>query len=156
MLNLREYVLSIVSVAIVVAILQRLTGNTHLSRVVKMVAGMILSIVLLAPLGNASVGAITSYFESVTLDAKNVADYGEDLYNDNLKAIISERCESYILDKANQLGAAISVSVHCDASDIPIPVSVEITGSVSPYIRNTLRHIIAEDMGIPEEMQLWV
>ena len=156
MFNLKEYVLSIIAVAIIVGVFERFTEKTHLSKAIKMVGGMILSVVLLAPLGNIGVDTISSYFESINLDAKNVAEYGEGLYNDNLKAIISERCESYILDKAHQLGAIINVSVHCDSTDIPLPVSVEISGSVSPYIRNALRHIIAEDIGIPKEMQLWV
>ena len=154
--HLRQYIVSVIAAAVIAAMLNKLFSESHIHRLIKTVSGLVLSVVLLSPLGNLSISSYTSYFDAVDNDAKEAVAYGEDIYRDNLRAIISERCETYILDKADQLGAVISVSIRCDSADIPIPVYAEISGSVSPYIRKTLQNMIADDIGIPEENQLWM
>lgn len=155
MLELRQYVIAVVTAAIVVAMIENLATSSQTQKVIRMVSGLFLSVILLSPLGNIRISEYASYFETVDLEARSAAAYGEEIYKDNLNTIITERCETYILDKAKQLGAKISVEVQCDTSDIPVPIYAKITGSISPYVRKTLQNMIAEDIGIPEDKQLW-
>lgn len=156
MQSLRQYVIGIIAAAIAVAMMEKLTENAQTRKMIKLVSGLFLSVVLLSPLRNISISSYTAYFDTVQRDAQDTVTRGEGIYRDNLNTIITERCESYILDKAYQLGAEINVHIQCDTSDIPIPVYAEISGNVSPYVRKTLQNMIADDIGIPEEKQLWV
>jgi hypothetical protein len=58
------------------------------------------------------------------------------------------------LDKAESLGAELTVEVMLDDSQIPIPTKVRIRGNISPYNREKLSSIIERDLGIPTEAQI--
>ena len=154
--DLRQYIISVIVTAIIVAILSKLLENAHGNKIMKMVTGLVISVVLLSPLGRLRFSSYVSYFDSVDLEAQDAVSYGEELYKDNLRVIIQERCESYILDKASQMNAQICVSIQCDTAEIPVPVYAELSGNVSPYVRMRIQKIITEEIGIPEENQLWI
>ena len=153
--TLRQYIFSIIVVSVIVAILNKIPFATPMKRLIKMISGVVLTIVLISPLNGFQVNSILTYFDAINWETQDVVSYGEDFYVKNLSAIISEKCESYILDKAEQLGVTIAVSVACDSSENPTPNSVQISGNISPYAQNMLKRVIANDIGIPEENQLW-
>ena len=71
-----------------------------------------------------------------------------------MTALIKEKTEAYIWDKANRLGLSCTVSVTAAAgeSGIPLPDSAVIRG---PY-SEALARCIEEEVGIPAEKQIWL
>ncbi len=96
--------------------------------------------------------AVSDYLldPSVSFSAQNET-------GDNLTAArISQQCEEYILDKAAALGMQIETKVILNEDTFyPLPVKVMISGQYSPWQKEQLTVIIAQDLGIPEEQQEW-
>ena len=71
-----------------------------------------------------------------------------------LSAIIAEKTEAYIWDKANQLGLDCTVSVAAAPGEggIPLPESVTVRGRYSGELARWLE----EEVGIPAEKQIWL
>lgn len=154
--DLRQYVISLVVVVLITTILNRVSSNTHIQKMLRLVSGLCICIVMLSPLGKIRIPSYLDYFNEVDLITNEAVRYGEEVLCDNLSVIISDNCESYILDKANQMGVSITICIECDDSDVPVPVYAEIAGTISPYAREILQSVIAEDLGIPEENQKWI
>ena len=153
--NLRQYIILVVALSIVLAILSKLTEKTATHKIFKVVSGIVLTVALLSPLRDIDLSTYISQIDSVEFDAKEAATYGEEIYTQNMRTIIEQQCQAYILEKAAQLGVTIQISIQCDNSEVPTPSYAEISGNVSPYIRRTLADIIFREIGIPEENQLW-
>ena len=76
--------------------------------------------------------------------------------NEAIAKVIKDQIESYILAKAADLGAEISVVLLFEENNWYQPERVTISGSASPFARNQLKSYIATDLGIPEESQIWI
>ena len=73
-----------------------------------------------------------------------------------MRTIIKGETEAYILDKAASLGVELEVDVLLEDMYPMAPKTVRLSGSVSPYVRNRLQNIIAEELGISKENQIWI
>lgn len=154
--DIKQYLITIISVAVLSSILLKLLGeNKSTYKIVKMMCGILMVLTIVSPWANISIQEYIGYFDSVRRDSATFAEVGEDLLYQQLRNSIKEKTEAYILDKATLLGADIHVSVTCDTSDVPIPISVELSGNASPYARSRLRQILQSDIGIPEDKQIW-
>jgi hypothetical protein len=61
------------------------------------------------------------------------------------------------LDKATDLGAAVTASVETDADgDWPYPTAVTVTGDWTDDQRTQLSDWIAAELAIPAERQEWI
>ena len=70
-------------------------------------------------------------------------------------AIIKNRSEAYILDKASSAGIRIDVDISV-CQQVPFtPETVTIVGNAPPYIKTQLTEIIEKDIGISKEHQIW-
>ena len=155
MYSWRQYILTIVAAAVLIAIITRLTANFKIYRLIKMLAGVAFVFTLLSPFCNLKAITYAPYLSNVNDIVGDAVTVGENIYRDNLIPIITDQCETYILDRASQLDAIVTVRVQCDASEIPRPNYIEIAGNISPYARKQLKTIIETDLGIPEENQVW-
>ena len=70
-----------------------------------------------------------------------------------LVGLIEAELESYISDKAADMGLTlrVQVTVEPDGSGVPVPVSVELTGPRS----ETLSRWLETELGVPAERQVW-
>ena len=66
-----------------------------------------------------------------------------------------EQASAYVLEKAKALNLDITAQLEFGNEDIPIPKQIYLNGNVSPYAKKELTHFIAEQLGIPEENQVW-
>ena len=157
MSNIGQYILSIVSAAVITSIVSRLSGDVgSVSKFVKLFTGIFLVIMLITPLKDFSISDISGYFTDVETDAMSINNYAESLVKSETETYIKEKTEAYILDKASDFDLDIAVAVEVSPSDIPLPVMVEIQGLVSPYSKQQLSKIISNDLGIPKEKQVWI
>ena len=79
--------------------------------------------------------------------------------DEQIRIVIEQECEAYILDKAAELGiknaaAAVSAKI-ADGGTYPYPYSVELGGEADWEQRNRLSSFIEGELGIPAARQYW-
>lgn len=154
---LRQYIISVTAASIICAVLTHITAGAGKSReIVKLICGLFMAFTVIRPVADIQIEELSSYTLSITEDAQEAVTAGENFAQDSLCAIIKQETETYILDKASQLGAAITVEVVLRNDSQPIPEEVYIHGAVSPSAKSKLQKLIAEDIGIEKEYQIWI
>lgn len=155
--QVRTYVISVVTAAMLVGIVTGLLGKKDTSAaLIKMIGGLFLAFTVIRPIVSLEVENIRTYIAAFSENGTNTVTEGENLAGQAYSAYIKSETEAYILDKANALGAELSVEVSLDEGDIPVPVGARIQGSVSPYAKACLQDMMADDLGILEENQVWI
>lgn len=153
---MKAYLIRLTAAAILGAVIRRLSPKDGAGKVSRFGAGLLIIFTALGPLGD---------FDPVSA-AQNLvnAGYGqvmttqetEAASNALLQELIIESARTYILDKAEELGAEITASVETRFSEgYPIPWRVKVEGNISEAQKSSLQKIIESDLGIPEDRQEW-
>ena len=149
------YVLSVISAAIITAIISSFfNGKNAISGIIKLVAGLFLTFVIISPLTKLDFTTVNDYLEEFTLEGVEAASVGENIAKEAEGEIITGRVQAYILDKAKSYGAQLDVEVVLDQNNIP--VLVKLGGNISPFAKAQVAAIITEDLGISKEQQIWI
>lgn len=155
--DIRQYLLSVVSAAVISALAINVIGKKGIyASVVKLLAGLFLSITVISPWAKLQIGDLSSYLDNLELDAADVIAKGEYMAADAAGTIIKDQLEAYILDKASAIGIQVKAEVVLTDTDPPVPCSVTISGAASPYAKQRLQQMIADELGIPKENQSWM
>ena len=131
--NIARYILSVTAAALLLGILQTIAGKK-----------------------GTQADEILDLPWDFTLQGSTIAEQGQSYSRNQLRRIIKDRTEAYILDKALTLQAHLQVEVMLSQDEVPVPTSVRLQGSVSPYARNVLQQWLQDDMAIPKEHQIWI
>ena len=123
--------------------------------IVKILAGIYMTLAIVAPLLQLRLSEFTDFRSELRVEAEQIAQSGQNAAKDAMADSIIRSAQTYILDKAETLGAEVTVEVMLDDSSIPVPCGVRIRGNISPYLREQLGSIIQRDLGIPTEAQIW-
>ncbi len=155
--SLRTYLLSVTAAAVLCGMVMSLLGKKGtIAALGKFLAGLFLSLTVIAPVVNFSTGDWSSYWQTFSLDGQDAAQAGIMMAQSAQADIIKQNLEAYILDKAASMGADLTVAVTLRDGDVLTPTSVRLSGQVSPYIRQQLSAIITEELGIAKEAQEWI
>lgn len=155
--RLKAYILCICAAAILVGIVSEfLNPKNGPGMLLRIIAGIFLSLQLILPLTDLKPERWAEYFEDLMGEGETFSSNASIDSSQQLEEIIKDKTRAYILDKAKIYQGNLSVEVELDGGEIPVPVSVSICGSISPYGRSTLQRIIATDLNIPKERQLWI
>lgn len=151
--GLRQYAISVVSVAILCSVLTRIAPQNSEKNLMRLISGLILTIVVIRPISRIQLPSMQEL--SIPKDAAaNIAvEEGKELAEESMNDIIKRTCEAYILNKATAIGADVHVSVSVNAQHIPF--AARITGDVTPDIRKQLAQTLETDLGITKENQSW-
>lgn len=152
-----NYILRMVSAGLLCGIVQiffRKSKGTN--TVVRLMCGMLLTLTVLSPILNFRQWQWNLNVLETLPDSADIISDGETAAKDAMAQIISQKTTSYILDKANALGAELDVEIALSDDKIPIPYKATIRGSASPYIRKQLTQRIRDELGILEENQEWI
>lgn len=153
---LREYIFSVTAAAILCACVRSIAGEKGAAaRVVKLICGLFLAFTVIRPVARIQLSDFAVFTSEIQLEAAAAATMGEDYAAESLEEIIKQQVRTYILDKAQALGAQVEVAVTLSDGPQPVPDSVTIIGPVAPYARSQLQKILEEDLGIPKEAQQW-
>ena len=153
--GIRQYLLSIVTAALICAVVQRFSEKASQSgAIIQIVCGIILAITVVSPWFHLQLPDVDAVTEPYASSAEQIILEGEESASESMNAIIKSQMEAYILDKANSLDMEILVEVNLDAQN-HLPKSVTITGDASPYDKSVLSQYIAQTLDIPEEDQKW-
>lgn len=151
-----QYVLRITAAAAICAVLKSLLpGKDTASALLRMISGIFLAFTVIQPIRSVSLQDLPSITESYIASAEAVAGEGQQIAWEAMADIIMEQTRAYILDKAHQLGAELSVRVSL-CEDTGIPESVQLSGVIPPYAKLQLQRFIAKELGISEENQIWI
>ena len=154
--GLNAYLLSVSAAALLVNLISNLVPNEKNRKVSLFTGNIILILAILSPLVSFDDRAIENAFRDLIVEAGQVQTkpvFGDD---QTMELLIMEQCEAYVLDKARELDADISVTITAERKDgVPYPASALVTGTCSQTNREKLSNILEEDLGIPRWKQEW-
>lgn len=150
---IKEYLLSVTAAALICGILNGLTNNKgSIHKIIKLLCGLFLAASVIKPAVDVRIDDVYRFTEDLTVSSDLAVAQGEKMAADEMKRIIKEKTEAYILDKAKALGAEIAVDVTLGDY---IPERVTIVGDVSPFVKSSLSESITQELNIPSEEQIW-
>ena len=153
---IRQYILSAATGALICGIVTAFCRDSPYKKHVTMLCGLFMTVTLLRPLIGISFPELPDLNAYIS-QAENAAEEGKRISLEAQKAIISQECEAYILDKAKELQVDLAVSVTVDErGGKPVPVFAEITGAIQSETQYQLSTVIESDLGIQRENQLWI
>jgi hypothetical protein len=153
--GIKEYLLGVIGAALLCSIVSQIAGKERfLGTTVKLITGAFMLIVLVAPITDIQIQP-AKLFSDISLDADRITSAAANSSRESIAGIIKEQTQTYILDKANTCGVELRVEVVVSDGEIPEPVSVILSGDVSPYNKKILTQAIENDLGIPSEAQIW-
>lgn len=150
-----NYVLTVIVTAFLCAVISDLVQDPSSKAIIRMVSGMILTITVAAPVCKIDVSSCFVPDSSVMDAASAAAAEGAALSREALRLRIKQDTESYIQEKAEIMNTYISAEIAVSNDDLPVPVSVLISGTVSPSARQKLQRILETDLGITKENIEW-
>lgn len=150
------YFLRLVAAALIVCIVLSLAKTEAAKRILRICCGAFIMLTALAPLASLRRDSFETLFSELMQESSQQAETAQEHSEELLIAIIKQNTEAYILDKAGELGAAVTVKVQlrCDG-DYPVPESVRISGVFTQAQRQKLEQEIETALGIQKENQTW-
>jgi hypothetical protein len=150
---IKEYLVAITSAALICGLVNALAGGkSTTAKLLRLLCGLFMAATVMKPLVDIQITDIRSFVDQLTVDADLAVMNGEEIASNEMKRIIKEKTETYILDKAKTLGAELEVDVTLDGV---IPTAVTLKGNISPFAKASLCETIARDLGIALEEQIW-
>ena len=154
--GLRQYILSAAAGALICGIVTAFCQKSAYKKHITMLCGLFMTFTLLRPLIGIKIPELSDLNDYIS-QAESAVEEGKRISLSAQKTIISQECETYILDKAKELQVSLAVDVTVEEREgEQIPVFAEMTGAVLPEIQRQLSTVIATDLGIPKENQLWI
>lgn len=154
---LGQYMITVTTGALLCGLLLGIAPKGAAQGIFRLLCGAFLTVSLLYPIRRMDLSDFLSLdFLDQLSDGEAVAAMGQEFSHRTLSDIIKAEAEEYILDKAAEAEADLTVQVTVAGEDIPVPTSVSLSGSFTASARSCLESLIAEDLGIPKENQLWI
>lgn len=155
--QLRNYILSVVCMALICAVIQLFFEKSAEQKpVIQFILGLVMTLTVLKPIYGMDLSSWEQYLNELSYMQTDAVYAGEESSRKAISQRITEQTRTYILDKAASMGAQIELSVELSDDTLPVPLAITVSGSVSPYAKHQLKRIIATDIGIPEDKQLWI
>lgn len=153
---IRQYILAVITISILSGIAQLLfSGSQHMA-VVKLVTGLMVTITVMNPILRKPELSFGVYLEKINVDGQWAVTEGENAAMCVTSELIKERTQTYICDKAAEMGASIAADVKLGDGIPPVPSEIILKGNVSPYVRRQIMGFLQEDLGLTEDKLLWI
>lgn len=153
---LQTYIMSVIAAAVLCAVSLGLAGRSGAgASVLRLVCGVIMAAVILKPLGTVPLPDLSVYFEDLEAQAQAAVSLGTEKTYEELSASIRQQTRTYIQNKAIELGAELEITVELDDGQVPVPVSVTLSGTISPTAKAALSELLCDELGIGKEDQIW-
>lgn len=150
--SLRQWLLSVVSCAFLVSLIDRLTPAGAVERLVRFGGGLALLLCMLRPLGTAELRALNFDPDPLFSSRAALEEHYRAESRETLAAVIAERTGAYIEDKAHALGLSVTAEVRVREEDgALLPYSAVLYGTEDA----SLAAVLSDELGIPRERQEW-
>lgn len=153
---IKQYLMSVIVMALTCGMLAGLLEKgSPAYTITRLVCGMLMAFTVIRPVLDIDLQNVLNFPATLYRSGEIVARDGQMLSETAMRTIIKNETEAYILDKAASLGVELEVDVMLEDTYPMAPISVRVSGNVSPYSRNRLQSIIAQELGISKENQIW-
>lgn len=153
MTYLRAWLMSVVASAVLVSIAEQLTDGAAMRRAVRFVGGLLLMLALLRPLLRLELALPELTPDDYRAAVETLERELSAQRSDALSSGIAGRTQAYIEDKADELGLSVRAEVSTrEEEGVPVPAAVTLYGREDA----ALSALIARELGIAEEDQLWI
>ena len=150
-----KYLIAIVAACMILVIATALIQNERMRRIIRFLGGILIILVAVTPLLSLDVEelvqAMQSFDSAYAFDSETIQNNTQVLLAKHIK----ETTESYIENKADELGATVQAEVKLDGAEYPIPTAARIIGSLNAEQVRELSAYLTDALGIPEEKQEW-
>lgn len=149
------YIFSVAATALLCGMVSSLLQGCSVQKYAKFVCGMVLFAVVLRPI--ASVGSLKKLDIPIPSFPEGEALVSDSVYGSQkaVADIIKQNTRTYIEDKAAHLGLEIRAEVTLSDDTLPIPATVTLYGTASPYLKLRLEEILQEELNIAKENLIW-
>jgi hypothetical protein len=153
---IRRYLLALSAAALLCGTAMTLLPKGGVRRMAELVCGLFMICAALGPLMKLDEASLARSIASFRLQAEEQRT-GVELRNRELvSAIIKEKTETYILDKASDMGLALEAEVTMEEKEgSPYPRAVRLKGRASAQQKAALAAYIEENLAIPADRQEW-
>ncbi len=156
---IRNWVLGLCVGGLICGIVQAITPKNGSGNAVRLACGFMTVALLIGPLREFDFEEYAGGLGELRAEGGEYAGEAIAGGEEHLRAVIEERCEAYILDKAAELGiadaeAAVSAEQR-DGDTYPYPYSAELGGEAEVEQKKRLSSFIEGELGIPAERQYW-
>lgn len=149
----KNWVLSILAAALLLGVLEAAVPKGPVRGVVRLAAGLVLLLVVAAPLAERLPGWAEGALGNQLEAAAAFSDELEVTDESYLETIMSQRAAEYIVTQAEEMGVTLTASVTCDWTEegLPVPAGAVLRGDVPEQARQALTGVIQAELGIPAE-----
>lgn len=154
----RGWLLAVIGASLICALADALMPPGAVRRVGKLACGLVLLAAVLSPLTRLDIADGQRWLEDYLASLDNREAELTETVNSQMKVIIEQEYAAYIVDKAAELGWTCTARVACERSEegLYLPVRTEVTGPQTAGVPAQLVRSIAEDLGVPEEAQVYI
>lgn len=151
-----DYLIKIICAAILCSILNTLVnGSSGVAGMIKTISGIFMVFAILSPLINMKLNLSLDSINGFIQEGNSYSEQGMQLSRDEKNTYIKTSTQSYILEKADVLGAELNVEVVLSGDSENPYKAVYLEGSISPYAKEQLSQMMVSVLGIPKEAQHW-
>lgn len=148
---MKAYLMKVICAALVCALAESIGADGPGKSTRRLIGGLFLVLAVLSPLGNMDLPRLD--LDTLRREAEAVTAEGTALAEHERFMVISDACESYIWNKAAEMGLELQVLVVLD--DDGLPLRTELSGPASPLERQKLTQIIVRELGLGKEDVIW-
>ena len=153
--GIRGYFLAIVAACMLAVLACALLKNSKMQRITKFIAGILILLTVATPLLRIDTAALAERISELGRGSRfDTQEISKD-YQTMLRALVKKNTQTYIEDKAQELGGIIQAEVTVGSGEYPAPEHVALTGTMTPEQAQRLESYIADSLGIPPEQQEW-
>lgn len=150
----RGWLLSILATSIICALADALMPKGAVKQVGRLVCGLVLAVVVVSPVVRLDLEDSQQWIEGYFTGIDQQKQELEEQVNDEMKPIIEQEYEAYIVDKAAQLGLICTARVECRMEEnVYLPARAWIGGALTAEEKNELTAILSEELGLSPEDQ---
>lgn len=151
--SLRAWLIAMIAVSAILSVMMSLLPEGSVKKIAGVTGGLALIIVLLQGVVGLRSQNFSISFENYAEDINRQIDAYRNQSQAETETLIQERCGAYISEQAQALGLVCSAEVVTEWTVDGIPIPIRVTLDI-PF-DTALSDIIAQDLGVDEEHQVW-
>lgn len=151
--TLRHYVFSVICVVLICTVVSSLVHASIFRKIMKLLCGTVITIAVIQPFSKIDIENPLEISLPYDSRADEISEMGTQMAREAMSDIIKSKTEAYVLDKAEELGASVTINITIGSDCIPL--SACISGEISPETKIKLENILEIEAGITKENQRW-
>lgn len=155
MSDIGSYIFTVAATALICGLVSGFFKNCGIYKLIRLICNLIVLLCVLSPLKKMDFNRIPDLSFSVYPEKNGFIAEEIQKSSDWLAEVIKTKTETYIVDKAAEMGVTITAKVTLSNDSPPVPAAVEMIGSIAPYWKLRLEELIQEELNISKENQKW-